>query len=176
MLKFNLSPIIYLTDFHRDYTFEGSIYQSGMFELDESVKQGTEPSAGNFKIQLSAIDGTMVNAFADHDYKNKQCLITRVEIDDDNESIVVGSEIWLDGTLNNYNFTNTDKTSYLSVTVGSIFNAFDMVKKRNLDIYFAETINNDEKVYWGKSAPAPERTPTQPTAFGTVNTNQPTQQ
>lgn len=147
-----LDTPIYLTDFHRDYTIGAITHESGMFNLTQAVKQGTEPKAENFKIDFSAIDGTMVSAFANTPYKNRRCLIQRVELDDDDES-VISIETWLDGTLNNYEFICTNTSSYFSVSVGSIFNAFNMVKRRNLDVYFADTINNDDVLYWGKESP-----------------------
>lgn len=151
-ITLELDVPIYLTDFHRDYSIGALNYQAGMFKMSQSVKQGTEPKAENFKIDLSAIDGTMVSVFANTNYKNKRCLIERVEIDD-NDSSVVSVETWLDGILNSYEFVNSKTSSIFSVSVGSIFNAFNMVKRRNLDLYFADTINNDETLYWGKESP-----------------------
>ena len=131
VISIALDTPIYLTDFHRDYTIGEITHEAGLFELNQSVKQGTEPKADNFKIDFSAVDGVMVSAFANTDYKNRRCLVQRVELDDNDES-VVSIETWLDGTLNNYEFVNTKTSSYLSVSVGSIFNSFNMVNKRNM--------------------------------------------
>lgn len=137
---------------HRDYMREdGHTFRSGKLKINSAVIQKSQPSANDFSIQLSAVDQTMVSAFTNSNYKGKRCLVERITLHD-NET-TSDSEIWLDGDLNKYSYKGGLKESTLTISVGSIFAAFESVKMVNLGIKFADSINVDETLYWGKASP-----------------------
>ena len=94
-VSIDLDIPIYLTDFHRSIIHDSKIFISGEIDVQSSVTQKSQPSASDFNLTLSAVDQTLVNAFANNDYKNRRCLIERLTLDDDEN--VIESEIWLDG-------------------------------------------------------------------------------
>jgi hypothetical protein len=150
-VSIDLDVPIYLTDFHRSIIHDSKNFISGEIDVQSSVTQKSQPSASDFNLTLSAVDQTLVNAFANNDYKNRRCLIERLTLDDDEN--VIESEIWLDGDCNKYAYSGKLNTSTLNLMVSSIFAAFDAVNMVNLNLKFAEYINADEVKYWGKEAP-----------------------
>lgn len=151
LVKLDLSTPVYLTDAHRDFEYNGKTYIAGKLDIKQSVKQKAQPSANDFSMTLSAVDQTLVSAFANFPYKGKQCLVLSAVLNDD-ESIASVST-WLDGELNKYTFNGKEKQSTLKVSVSSIFAAFESINKLNITEQFKDTINDDQTLYWGKSAP-----------------------
>lgn len=140
---------IRLTDLHRDYTdSSGNVYSMGYFKLSQSVTQKSSPSANDFTIDLSAVDQTMVSAFASQNYKGRRCEVLQVKLNEDESH--KSTRTWLDGELNKYSFSNSDRASLMKITVGSIFSAFESVKMIGLTVKFAKYINEDNTIYWGK--------------------------
>ena len=151
VVTLNLDTPVYLTDCHRNYDYNGHNFIAGKLKIDQSVVQRSTPSANDFSIQISAVDNIILPAIVGSDYKGRQCLVERLELNS-NES-VKSTEVWLDGDLNKYNYINNLKDSILKLSVSSIFGAFESVKSVDLGVQFADTINVDQTLYWGKSAP-----------------------
>ena len=151
LVTFELDTPIYLTDMHRNISYGGHTFISGKVEVKSSVVQKSQPSANDFNLKLSAVDQTLVSAIAASNYKGRRCLIQRATLNAD-ESIA-SVETWLDGDLNKYNYTNKLKESVITMSVASIFAAFEAVKMVNIGVQFADTINEDQTLYWGKSNP-----------------------
>lgn len=142
---------IYLTDFHRNIGHNGHTFIAGKLKVDQPVIQKSEPSANDFTLMLSAVDQTLVSAIGGNPYKGKPCLVERLTLNDD--ETVASYEVWLDGELNQYSYTNKLKESVIKLKVSSIFGAFESVKMLNLNAQFADTINEDQTLYWGKKSP-----------------------
>ena len=148
LIEFGLDTPIYLTDCDRDFINGGHTYIAGKVKIKTPLAQKAEPSANDFSLTLSAVDQTMVSAFTSNPYKSKQCLVKRVELNED--ETVNNIEIWLDGSLNKYVYSGKLKESTMKISVGSVFAAFESVNKLNIMDKFSETINIDETRYWGK--------------------------
>lgn len=146
-----LDTPVYLTDMHRNYDYDGKTFIKGKLEIKAGVSQKVEPSASNFNMLLSAIDGTLIAAIAGSNYKGKGCLVERLKLNDD--ETLNSSEVWLDGDCNNFIFTDKLKTSNLNLKVSSVFGAFENTGASDIAATFADTINADEIRYWGKLAP-----------------------
>lgn len=146
-----LDTPVYLTDMDRDMVYEGRTFIKGKFKTDNAVDQKSTPSANDFSITFSAVDQTLISAIANSNYKGKRCLIQRVSLNED--ETIESVQTWLDGELNKYSYKNTPTESTITLVVGSIFAAFEGVKMLNLNLQFADTINEDETLYWGKTAP-----------------------
>lgn len=148
LIKLDFDTPIYLTDFHRDYDVGGLVYNTGKFYLKSSVVQKAEPSASDFTIEFSAVDQTLVSAFANNSYKNRSCTVTRITMDANEQ--FVSSETWLDGDMEKYTYTNNEKSSTLKLSVASIFGAFDTITSVNLGHVFSDYINSDVTIHWGQ--------------------------
>jgi len=150
-VSISLDVPIYLTDFHRNKTYDGKNFIAGKVKVDSPIVQKSAPSANDFVLIMSAVDQTLVSAFANGAYKNRRCLVERLTLDDDEN--IIDTEIWLDGDCNKYTYSGKLNTSTISLTVSSIFAAFDMVNMVNLNLQFVDYINASEVKYWGKNAP-----------------------
>jgi len=148
LIKFGLETPIYITDCDRDYVYGGHTYKVGYVKINQPLRQKSEPSANDFSLTLSAVDQTMVSAFASNSYKGKQCLVTRVELNVD--ETVNATSVWLDGELNKYVYIGKTTESTMKISVGSVFAAFESTNMVNLLDKFSDSINNDETKYWGK--------------------------
>ena len=142
---------LYLTDMHRNYSYNGHNFIAGKLKINNAVIQKSQPSANDFSMLLSAVDQTLVSAFTSSNYKGRRCLIERITLNDD--ETINSVETWLDGDLNKYSYANTLKESVIKLSVGSIFAAFESIKMLNLGVQFADSINVDETLYWGKATP-----------------------
>ena len=151
VVAIDLDTPIYLTDHQRDFLFSGKTYRAGYLKIKSSVKQKSAPSATDFSLELSAVDQTMISAFANNQYKGRSCKITKVYLNDDES--VASSETWLDGECNSYSYRGKRKESILTLKLSSIFGAFESVKMINLGVVFADTINSEDILYWGKTSP-----------------------
>ena len=151
LITIELDSPLYLTDMHRNLTNNGHDFISGKVKVDSAVVQKSQPSANDFNITLSAVDQTLVSAIANTNYKGKRCLIERAILNDD--ETISSTEIWLDGDLNKYTYTNKLNESTIKLSVSSIFAAFDAIKMVNIGAQFASTINEDQTLYWGKVTP-----------------------
>lgn len=152
LITIELDTPIYLTDMHRDMTYNGDVFISGKVEVKSAVVQKSQPSANDFNLQLSAVDQTLVSAIGNTNYKGRRCLIQRATLDT-NEN-VASVETWLDGDLNKYTYTNKLKESVIKLSVSSIFAAFEAIKMINIGVQFKDTINEDQTLYWGKKTPS----------------------
>ena len=150
-ITIDLSPPVYLTDYHRDIRHDSKDFIAGKIEIKKARRQKAEPSANNFDFTISAVDQTMVSAF-NQNYKGKRCLIQRVEFSEDQQ--ITNLETWLDGDLNRYTHKTSEKDSILTISVGSVFTVFEKVNMLNIGLKFADTINDDQSIYWGKAAPS----------------------
>ena len=145
---------------HRDLDYNCHTFISGKLKVSSSVVQKSQPSANDFVISLSAVDQSLVSAIASTNYKGRRCLIERIKLNDDETVNTV--ETWLDGELNKYSYVNKLKESTITLNIASIFAAFESVKMLNIGLQFADSINNDETLYWGKEAPATSLTENSP--------------
>ncbi len=151
LITIELDSPIYLTDMHRTIVHNSKNFISGKVVVNSSVVQKSQPSANDFDLKLSAVDQTLISAIADSNYKGRRCLIERATLND--QEAIVAIETWLDGDLNKYTYTNKLKESTIKLSVSSIFAAFEAIKMVNLGVKFADTINEDETLYWGKKTP-----------------------
>jgi len=148
LVKLGFNVPIYLTDFHRDIVYNGETYNAGKLSLNSGVVQKAVPSANDFSITFSAVDQTLVSAFGNNPYKNRSCEVLRATLNDSEQ--IVGTEVWLDGDMEKYTYTNKPKESTLKLSISSIFGAFDAVTSVNLGFEFSEFINSDVTVHWGQ--------------------------
>jgi len=150
-VKMDLDTPLYLTDYHRNVEYNGNTYISGLMKINASVVQKAIPSASNFKIILSATVDGMIDHFTGSNYKNKPCIVNRMEF---NESeVITNVSVWLNGLLNSYEFINKTSESTIVITVSTLFAAFDSVNGLGILQLFSDTINEDTKSYWGKQTP-----------------------
>lgn len=150
LVKFNLPTPLYLTNFHRDYSYDGNTYIAGKISINADVKQTSEPKANSFDIDLSAVDKTMISVFTSQSYKNRQCEVLRADIDDNEE--VISVESWVTGTMERYTYTGSVNNAELKIKVSSIFGAFDTVTSVDLGVLYSEYITVDNTIYWGQEA------------------------
>ena len=169
IVTIELDTFVRLTDCHRDFVYDDDTYTSGKLKVENAIEQKSAPSANDFDLTISAVDQTMVSVFANNPYKGRRCLIQRLELDDDEN--VIDMMIWLDGELNKYTYTNSLNESTIKLTVSSIFAAFSAVKMLNLAIQFADSINEDDNLYWGKAAPVTTPETHDYTPYTPSNTN-----
>lgn len=151
LITVDLDVPIYLTDMNHDKTYNSKSFIAGEVKVNSAVVQKSQPSANDFTLLLSAVDQTLVSAIAGSNYKGRRCLIERATLNDD--ETIASVETWLDGDLNKYTYTNKLNESVIKLSVSSIFAAFESVKMVNIGVQFADTINEDQTLYWGKFAP-----------------------
>lgn len=153
LVKFDLDTPLFLTNFHRDFTYDGNTYIKGKMAVDAPIKQTSQPNANSFDVTLSAVDKTLISVFTSQPYKNRECEVLRAYIDEEDESLI-SVESWVTGTLEKYTYTGSVNGANLKIKVSSIFGAFDTVTSVDLGVLYAEYISVDNTIYWGQEAGA----------------------
>lgn len=149
LVMLGLDSPIFLTDYHRDYVYDGDNYTHGSVKIDGSVKQKVDLGASEFTVELDATTDTFVNVFAANEYKNKPCKITRIELD--SEGNIVDSYIYYDGLMDSFTFSNSVKSTTIKLKLSSIFARFTKPMRLNLNRLYSDSISNKDKKRWGKS-------------------------
>ena len=130
LIKLDFPTPVYLTDYGQNITYGGNTYQasSSILSVGESTETGGI-KVNSMSLELSGVEQSFVSLFLTSDYMNKQVLIDRVVLDDQDD--VIGQSItYFDGRITSYEISDSGSDSEISVEFASHWQDFEKVQNR----------------------------------------------
>ena len=143
---------IYLTTAQSNVTYDGKTWIAGKAKVDKAFVQKAAIERDTFSFKISAVDQTMISAFANNNYKNRPCVIKELFYNDD--YTIDRVEVVSNSTMNNYKYTGSPVSAQITLNLFAIVGSFRRVASVDLGVAFADYINDDQTIYWGKQRPS----------------------
>lgn len=145
------SPV-YLTTAQSNVSYDGKTFIGGKAKVDKAIVQKAAIERDNFNFKISAVDQTMISVFANNNYKNRTCTIEELFYTD--SYAVDKVELVSSSTMNNYKYSGSPVKAEITLNLLTIVGSFRKIGSIDLSVAFAEYINDDQTLYWGKRRPA----------------------
>lgn len=161
LIKLNFPTPIYLTDYGSNISYDGNTYTASSHIIDiGNASETGGVKVNSMSLTLSSVEQSYVSLFLTSDYMNKQMLVQRVVLDDNND--VIGDAInYFDGRITTFDIEDDGSRSNIVIESASHWQDFDKVQNRKTNsksqnfwfpndrgfAYSASTITN---LKWGR--------------------------
>ena len=131
----------YYTDHYKNISYGGNTYQATSLFLGVSdASESSEVSVNDLVVKFTGADQTIISLFLTYDYMNKQAFVYRGFLDD-SQALIADPFLLFDGRIENFNITETDNSSEVSISIASHWADFDKIAGR-------KTNTNSQKLFF----------------------------
>lgn len=130
LITYNFPTPIYNTDYGVNITYNSNTFTPSSHLL--SVDDATETAGvkvNSMNISVSSVEQSFMSLFLTSDYINKQVLIQRVVLDD-NDNIIGEPINFFDGRIIGFEASDNDSSSEISIEIASHWSDFDKIQTR----------------------------------------------
>ena len=130
LIKLDFPTPIYLTDYGQDIVYSTITYDASSYILEVGdASESGDIRVNSMDLTLSAVEQSYVSLFLQSDYVNKQVLVQRVCLDDNNN--VIGEPItYFDGRIVAFDIEDSGTDSKITIELASHWQDFDKIQNR----------------------------------------------
>ena len=130
LITYNFPTPIYNTDYGVNITYDSKTFTPSSHLISVSdAKETAGVKVNSMDITVSAVEQSFMSLFLSSDYINKQVLIQRAVIDDNNT--IIGQPIdFFDGRIISFDMKESDSSSEISIEIASHWSDFDKIQCR----------------------------------------------
>lgn len=141
LVYIGVSTGYYYTDHYKNISYDGNTYQASSLFLGVSeANETSEVSVNDLVLKFTGADQTIISLFLNYDYMNKQAFVYRGFLDA-NQSLISDPFLLFDGRIENFNISETENSSEVSISIASHWADFDKIAGR-------KTNTNSQKLFF----------------------------
>jgi hypothetical protein len=130
LIKLNFPTPIYITDYGQDITVNTITYDASSYILQVGDASETgDIRVNSMDLVLSAVERSYVSLLLTSDYINKQVLVQRACLDQ-NDNIIGDPITYFDGRIVSYEIEDSGTDSKINLEIASHWQDFDKVQNR----------------------------------------------
>jgi hypothetical protein len=140
LIKLNFPTPVYITDYGQDVTYSTITYQASSYILEVGdASESGDIRVNSMDLTLSSVGQTYVSLFLQSDYVNKQVLVQRVCLDD-NDNVIGEPITYFDGRIVAFDIEDSGTDSKITIELASHWQDFDKIQNRKT--------NNKSQQFW----------------------------